>query len=49
MSPDFKPIQCWPAGRMDSTMARGPEFVAFVVTFVRPAGQPLCLPTPDIE
>ena len=40
MSPSFKSSQAWPAGRI---------YVLYVGTLVRPAGQPLCLPTPVLE
>ena len=39
MSSICKPRQTWPAGRMHVTLARGPFFLLYACTLVRPAGQ----------
>ena len=38
--PHLQVSKAWPAGRMITNLARGPNFLLYLCTLVRPAGQP---------
>ena len=49
MSPTYKPMLIWPAGRRYANAARGPGLLLDVRTLVRPAGQRLHLSFDDFS